>query len=212
MVFEKGKKAAINRLREALGDSAENPRYIETLPRRGYRLIVPVTGAAPPVEPLPAVSALPKLNSGPRTLRFALTALGALIVVYAMIVFWYTVVRLPTAPKVLRFIALTNDGQTKGGPLLTDGSRVYFSEVLPGPRNTALQVSVRGGEAVPLAVPLKQPYVLDLSSDGTELLIANAEGDGVSATRFRRVARPLRKSRPRCSFTPDATSVVYGTE
>src|SRR5215831_14391866 len=40
--FEHGLSAAVNRLREALGDSADNPQFIETLPRRGYRLIVPV--------------------------------------------------------------------------------------------------------------------------------------------------------------------------
>src|SRR5713101_6023798 len=36
---------AINKMREALGDSAENPRFVETLPRRGYRFIGPVEGA-----------------------------------------------------------------------------------------------------------------------------------------------------------------------
>lgn len=40
--FEHGLNTAVKRLREALGDSAENPRYIETLPRHGYRLMVPV--------------------------------------------------------------------------------------------------------------------------------------------------------------------------
>jgi TolB-like protein/DNA-binding winged helix-turn-helix (wHTH) protein len=40
--FDHGLNNAINRLREALGDSAENPRYIETLSRRGYRFIAPV--------------------------------------------------------------------------------------------------------------------------------------------------------------------------
>jgi TolB-like protein/DNA-binding winged helix-turn-helix (wHTH) protein len=35
--------AAINRLREALGDSAESPRFVETVPRRGYRFVAPVT-------------------------------------------------------------------------------------------------------------------------------------------------------------------------
>jgi eukaryotic-like serine/threonine-protein kinase len=40
--FEHSISAAMNRLRQALGDSAENPCYIETLARRGYRLIVPV--------------------------------------------------------------------------------------------------------------------------------------------------------------------------
>ncbi len=37
--FDQGLNRAVNKLREALGDSAENPRFIETLPRRGYRFI-----------------------------------------------------------------------------------------------------------------------------------------------------------------------------
>jgi len=34
---------AINKIREAMGDSSENPRFVETLPRRGYRFIVSIT-------------------------------------------------------------------------------------------------------------------------------------------------------------------------
>src|ERR1051325_8798646 len=49
--FERGLNKAINRLRETLGDDAENPRFIETLPRRGYRFLVP---GEVPVEALPA--------------------------------------------------------------------------------------------------------------------------------------------------------------
>lgn len=41
--FDNGLNTSINKLREALGDSADSPRYIETLPRRGYRFIAPVT-------------------------------------------------------------------------------------------------------------------------------------------------------------------------
>jgi eukaryotic-like serine/threonine-protein kinase len=40
--FDRGLNKAVNRLREALGDSAESPRFIETLPKRGYRFIAPV--------------------------------------------------------------------------------------------------------------------------------------------------------------------------
>lgn len=43
--FEQGLNFAINRIRTALGDNAENPRYIETLPRRGYRFIASVERA-----------------------------------------------------------------------------------------------------------------------------------------------------------------------
>ncbi len=41
--FDNGLNTSINKLREALGDSADNSRFIETLPRRGYRFIAPVT-------------------------------------------------------------------------------------------------------------------------------------------------------------------------
>jgi DNA-binding winged helix-turn-helix (wHTH) protein/tetratricopeptide (TPR) repeat protein len=41
--FDNSLNTAINKLREALGDSADNPRFIETLPRRGYRFLAPVS-------------------------------------------------------------------------------------------------------------------------------------------------------------------------
>src|SRR6202163_2502114 len=37
--FEHSLAAAVNKIREALGDAADNPRYVETLPKRGYRFI-----------------------------------------------------------------------------------------------------------------------------------------------------------------------------
>ncbi len=51
--FEHSINAAVKRLREVLGDSADSPHFIETLPRRGYRFIYPVNGAqaVAPVRP-----------------------------------------------------------------------------------------------------------------------------------------------------------------
>jgi TolB-like protein/DNA-binding winged helix-turn-helix (wHTH) protein/tetratricopeptide (TPR) repeat protein len=55
--FELGLNTAVKRLRQALGDSADTPRFIETLPRRGYRFVAPVTTVSPPdAEPAPCVS------------------------------------------------------------------------------------------------------------------------------------------------------------
>src|SRR5580765_3402143 len=51
--FDRGLNAAINRVREALGDSAENPRFVETLPRRGYRFIAPLVALRPTSATLP---------------------------------------------------------------------------------------------------------------------------------------------------------------
>lgn len=52
--FEHSINAAMNRLRAALGDSADEPRFVETLPRRGYRFIFPVELQAPGEIPLPS--------------------------------------------------------------------------------------------------------------------------------------------------------------
>ena len=48
--FDQSLGTAINKIREVLGDSASEPRFVETLPRRGYRFIVPVTTVADPAE------------------------------------------------------------------------------------------------------------------------------------------------------------------
>jgi DNA-binding winged helix-turn-helix (wHTH) protein/tetratricopeptide (TPR) repeat protein len=45
--FDQGLNFCIRQIREALGDDANSPRYIETLPRRGYRFLTPVASAAP---------------------------------------------------------------------------------------------------------------------------------------------------------------------
>ena len=48
--FDHSLNTAVKRLRDALGDSADDPRFVETLPRRGYRFIAPVTSSEEPVE------------------------------------------------------------------------------------------------------------------------------------------------------------------
>ncbi len=65
--FDHSLGTAINKIREALGDSAENPRFIETLSRRGYRFIAPV-GV---IEPIPDTSADPSAT-GPIATRLVL--------------------------------------------------------------------------------------------------------------------------------------------
>ena len=58
--FEHSVNAAVKRLREALGDNAEKPAFIETIPRRGYRFIASVEDATPVVGP----GALPSNTAG----------------------------------------------------------------------------------------------------------------------------------------------------
>ena len=68
--YEHGLNAVINRLRETLGDSADSPRFIQTVPRRGYRFIASVEGGAAtvaggPVEPTSVTRDLPASQSSP---------------------------------------------------------------------------------------------------------------------------------------------------
>lgn len=83
--FDRGLYNAIKKLREALGDSAENPRFIETLSRRGYRFIAAVEGnghAAP--APVPTLEATESLRS--RNLRLGIgLGLGAVILAGALL-------------------------------------------------------------------------------------------------------------------------------
>src|ERR1043166_8808130 len=94
--FEHGLNAAVRRLRDALGDSADVPRLIETLPRRGYRFIAPAVQPPPteeassrPVDraksdalPPPAVAVAPAVT------RTRLLGVVATMVLVAAAVLW----------------------------------------------------------------------------------------------------------------------------
>src|ERR1700746_3921854 len=58
--FEHSINTAVRRLRDALGDSAENPRFIETVARRGYRFLAPVSGTLEAAGPTMAAGAPPR--------------------------------------------------------------------------------------------------------------------------------------------------------
>jgi len=82
--FDHSLNAAIRRLRDALGDSAEDPRFVETVARRGYRFLVPVNGypnlvhaAAPPTVARPKHRPIVLL-----TVTLALGAMVGLLIAY----------------------------------------------------------------------------------------------------------------------------------
>jgi len=82
--FDHGINNAIKRLREALGDNTETPRYIETLPRRGYRFIGKIEREAPRFRSL-AVLPLENLSRDPEQEYFAEGLTEALITTLAKI-------------------------------------------------------------------------------------------------------------------------------
>src|SRR5262245_57276298 len=82
--FDHGLNNAIKRLREALGDTADRPQYIETLPRKGYRCIAPISATAEKIESL-AVLPLENLSRDPEQEYFADGLTEALITTVAKV-------------------------------------------------------------------------------------------------------------------------------
>ncbi len=129
------------------------------------------SGSVPPSSPQ-RIEVAPKSKA--RT-GFRLGLAVALTVL--LVAFSFKRVSVSGAPpeRMLSFVQLTSDGQTKVGPLLTDGSRIYFSEVLPSGWILS-QVSVRGGQTISIPTSLSDPRPVDISPDRTELLVLSVKG------------------------------------
>src|ERR1700749_512740 len=63
--FERGINFSINQIRAALGDDAEKPRFVETIPRRGYRFIASINSHEPVVTDVPESISLDPLPAAP---------------------------------------------------------------------------------------------------------------------------------------------------
>jgi TolB-like protein/DNA-binding winged helix-turn-helix (wHTH) protein/Flp pilus assembly protein TadD len=118
--FDHSLHNAVGRIREALGDSAEIPRYIETLPRRGYRFIAPVevVGIQEPEPSAPNEQASePSVRVGPTKPR-AVLAVMLLALVAMVLALWLfqTVSHRTNAAPPLRSIAVLPLDNLSGDP------------------------------------------------------------------------------------------------
>jgi TolB-like protein/DNA-binding winged helix-turn-helix (wHTH) protein len=82
--FDLSLNSAVRKLREALGDSAEHPTFIETLPRQGYRFIAPVERSGPADVTPPGARSAPR----PRPRAQLLWAIGALVGAAGALTVW----------------------------------------------------------------------------------------------------------------------------
>jgi len=122
--FDGSLNAALKKLRSALGDSADNPVFIETVPKRGYRFIAPVT-----FDQGEEVAAIEKETVTPESLDFAGAPDGRWFILRRNHLLWWAVVplaalillagwrygginksNLPAAPKVIAVMPFSNEG------------------------------------------------------------------------------------------------------
>jgi Tol biopolymer transport system component len=113
------------------------------------------------------------VEAQPSTKRRMWVAGGVIAVALAAAIFLWS--RMPPAiPVVESAIQLTDDGQPKAAPLLTDGTRIYFREGTPGVWKIA-QVSVAGGETSVIPTRLVNPRVDGIAPDGSALLVFDGD-------------------------------------
>jgi Tol biopolymer transport system component/DNA-binding winged helix-turn-helix (wHTH) protein len=163
--FDTGLNTAIKRLREVLGDPADAPVFIETVPRRGYRFIAPVSGNGAPLPEIASPSLAWRATSWP---RLAAVVTGLLLAAGAgALVVW---LRAPLPPpRILGSTQMTADGLAKAD-LRTDGKQLFFNERLAD-RYALVQVPVAGGRTSTLDASIPGLFVTDISPDGSKLLL-----------------------------------------
>jgi Tol biopolymer transport system component len=182
--FDHSLGVAINKIREALGDSADHPHFVETLPRRGFRFVAPVekteSNGEHPLEGRGRKEGLRWLLLHAHRSWVARLSVASIIILAGLFTSW---LRPPfPPPKLLRAVQITNSGRVYPGDLVlehfpncvTDGTRIYFQEMRGGSAVLA-QVSAAAGDAqgIPTPPEIVGPSVTDISPDGSRLLIRN---------------------------------------
>ena len=184
--FDGSLNTALMKLRAVLNDDPENPRFVETVPKKGYRFIAPVHFqesapavafpeeelAAEPVEQrtIPTETQIPSATPADphRISLIAFFLLLAVTMVAAAMVWRYWPA--PDA-RVQKITQLTHTGRVApGSQIVSDGARLYFVSRESG-QWTLMTTSVHGGSVEKLPSPFESTIIFDLSPDRTQLLI-----------------------------------------
>jgi Tol biopolymer transport system component/DNA-binding winged helix-turn-helix (wHTH) protein len=181
--FDHSLNTAVKKLRQTLGDEADTPRYIETLPKRGYRFIGEVEREAPKEETREAAVAVlpigplePRSSDEMRRRKPVVIGSALALLVIACGVLLYSVLKPEPQPRIVGSHILTKTGTRKvwlEKPIV-DRGYIYFQEEKPSTPNGApsgsvtLRVAAGGGEVS--ATPVAKGNLTDISRNGSFLL------------------------------------------
>ena len=183
--FDHSLNAAVKRLRDALGESADSPVFIETLARRGYRFTVPINGAeingvgSKGVENVAGTSTIaPEKGVKGRSRRWAF--LGVSVVVLGVALVWVArmmVTRSSPSSKATiterKLTASSAENPVDGAAISPDGTYLAYSDA------TGFYLRlIRSGETHKITLPGNSGHLEGWLPDGAHVLVSRAERPG----------------------------------
>src|SRR6266446_3010731 len=204
--FDHGLNAAIKRLRDALGESADAPVFIETLARRGYRFIAPVNGSSYPG----GIAAVPRQGKSSFFLRHRIAVACFSPIVIAVLV--WAAWRHPSRPRQVverRLTSNSSENSVSSASISPDGKYLAYAD------NTGIYLKlIRTGETHPVPLPPNfSAHVDDWFPDGSRLLVSRAEQPGKaslwSISVFGGAPRQLADDASGGSLSPDGAHIAF---
>jgi len=170
--FDHSLNAAIKRLRDVLRDSADNPRFVETLARRGYRFLAPVTGSLPSgVSP-----ALPVPHMAPRSRNRARWIAAIVVLAGACISVGFHIgnrAARAEVPREVRLTANSPDVPVYRAAISPDARLLAYTD----PRGLFLREIAREDSHQLWLPPGLKPSVVSWFPDGSHLLVGGIQAD-----------------------------------
>jgi Tol biopolymer transport system component/DNA-binding winged helix-turn-helix (wHTH) protein len=216
---------AINKIREVLGDSAESPRFVETLPRRGYRFIGELKRSVSPVEQ-PVVTVAPDRGSDSRKLwlKIAAGVLAIAVVALATVLAyrWHRH-QSPSEQAVLTAVPFTAlPGEETAPAFSPDGSRIAFAwngDPAPGTKGFDLYVKAIGSETLLRLTRHPSEWISPAwSPDGTQIAFQRTSGPDTGLyvvpvlggpEKRLRSTQVSREDDTTVSWSPDGRSIAF---
>jgi Tol biopolymer transport system component/DNA-binding winged helix-turn-helix (wHTH) protein len=205
--FDHSLNAAIKRLRDALRDSADNPRFVETLARRGYRFVAPVAGSLP-AEPKPDV----KQAGRPPSYVARWVAATFVLVAACISVGWHIGHRTaqPIAPREVRLTANSPDVPVFRATISPDGRLLAYTD----PRGLFLREITRE-DSHQLSLPGNfRAHSVTWFPDGSHLLVGGVAGEGQKSSLWNisilgGSPRKLTEETESGTVSPDGTKIAF---
>jgi len=178
--FDHSLGIAVNKLREALGDHAENPRFVETLAKRGYRFIAPVKTIESQPSAQAVESSVKGKTSGMRIAgaafwRWIVVPLACVSLALGLALFFRMPARMPYRVEQVTFSGhvLANDLDVESfSSSASDGTRLYFSQMDNGNLELAVALAANGEiSLVHLPSEIGAPLIGALAPDGSKLVL-----------------------------------------